>query len=211
MNEVNETIEKLKAQFGADIGEQPEFRGECGVVVPRAKILDVCRFLKTGCGFDMLTDLTGVDNLGSDPRFEVHYLVYAIARRERLRLVTGVPENDAAVDSVVSVWSTADWHEREAFDLLGLTFRGHPNLKRIIMWEGYPHFPLRKDFPVAGLPAELPSTAQNAGRAESAPQEGGPFVAGIGAVSAPHREPRATDTAAERDGKTAHPGHVEEI
>ena len=208
---MNTTIEKLKAQFGAEIGEQPEFRGECGVVVLRAKILDVCRFLKSDCGFDMLTDLTGVDNLGAEPRFEVHYLVYSIARREHLRLVTSAPADEAVVDSVVSVWSTADWHEREAFDLLGITFRGHPNLKRIIMWEGYPHFPLRKDFPVAGLPADLPATAQNAGRAESAPMEGGPFVAGIGGAGAPRREPRSNDTAAERDNKTAHPGHVEEI
>ena len=208
---MNTTVENLKAKFGAEIGEQPEFRGECGVTVTRAKILEVCRFLKTDCGFDMLTDLTGVDNLGAEPRFEVHYLVYALAQHERLRLVVSAPADDAVVDSVVSVWSTADWHEREAFDLLGITFRGHPNLKRIIMWEGYPHFPLRKDFPVAGLPANLPATARDAGAAQSAPMEGGPFVAGIGAAGAPRREPRAIDTAAERDEKTAHPGHQEEI
>ena len=208
---MNTTIEKLKAQFGAEIGEQPEFRGENGVVVPRAKILDVCRFLKAGCGFDMLTDLTGVDNLGAEPRFEVHYLAYSIARREHLRLVTSAPTDEAVVDSVVSVWSTADWHEREAFDLLGITFRGHPNLKRLIMWEGYPYHPLRKDFPVAGLPADLPVTAQNAGTAQSAPMEGGPFVAGIGTAGASRREPRSNNTSAERDTKTAHPGHQEEI
>lgn len=190
---MNNTIEKLKAKFGAAIGAQPEFRGEFGVTVPRAKLTEVCRFLKTDGGFEMLTDLTGVDNLGAEPRFEVHYLVYSLARREHLRLVVGVPEGDAVVDSVVSIWSTADWHEREAFDLLGLAFRGHPNLKRIIMWEGYPHHPLRKDFPLAGLPAELPATAQNAGTAQPAPQEGGPFVAGLGAGGAIQREPRAHD------------------
>ena len=208
---MNETIEKLEAQFGAEIGELPEFRGECGVTVPRARILEVCRFLKADCGFDMLTDLSGVDNLGEEPRYEVHYLVYALARRERLRLKVGVPEGDAVVDSVVSVWGTADWSEREAFDMFGLGFRGHPNLTRILMWEGYPHFPLRKDFPLAGLPAELPATARNAGTAEPSPMNGGPFVAGIGAVGAMRREPRATDTVAERDEKTAHPAHQEEI
>ena len=208
---MNATIEKLKAKFGADIGEQPEFRGEFGVTVPRAKILEVCRFLKADCGFDMLTDLTGVDNLGAEPRFEVHYLVYSLARREHLRLVISTSAEDAVVDSVVPVWSTADWHEREAFDLLGIIFRGHPNLKRIMMWEGYPHHPLRKDFPLAGLPADLPATAKNAGMVQPAPMEGGPFVAGIGTVGAPRREPRANDTAAERDERTAHPGHQEDI
>jgi len=208
---VNATLEKLKAKFGAEIGELPEFRGEFGVTVPGAKLLEVCRFLKTEGGFDMLTDLSGVDNLGTVPRFEVHYLLYALARRQHLRLVVGVPDAVASVDSVVSVWSTADWHEREAFDMFGIDFRGHPNLKRILMWDGYPHHPLRKDFPLAGLPAELPATAQNAGRVQPAPMEGGPFVAGIGTSSAPRREPRATDTAAERDEKTAHPGHQEEI
>ncbi len=208
---MNTTIEKLKAQFGAEIGELPEFRGECGVTVARARILEVCRFLKAGCGFDMLTDLSGVDNLGEEPRYAVHYIVYALARHERLRLTVGVPEGDAAVASVVSVWGTADWHEREAFDMFGLTFRGHPNLKRILMWDGYPHFPLRKDFPLAGLPAELPATARNAGTAQPVPMEGGPFVAGIGTAGAVRREPRASDTVAERDAKTAHPGHQEEI
>jgi NADH-quinone oxidoreductase subunit C len=196
---LNATIEKLKAKFGADIGEQPEFRGECGVTVARGKILEVCRFLKAECGFDMLTDLTGVDNLGVEPRFEVHYLVYALARHEQLRLVVSVPADDAVVDSVVAVWSTADWHEREAFDLLGISFRGHPNLKRIMMWEGYPHHPMRKDFPLAGLPADLPATTQNVPPAVAAPQEGGPFASSAGELTARQREPRATATAAERD------------
>jgi len=208
---VNATIEKLQAKFGADLGVMPEFRGEAGVTVARARLLEVCRFLKAACGFDMLTDLSGVDNLGEEPRYEVHYLVYALARRERLRLKVGVPAGDAVVDSVVTVWGTADWHERETFDMFGIGFRGHPKLTRILMWEGYPHFPLRKDFPLAGLPAELPATAQNAGRAESAPMAGGPFVAGIGPVGAVRREPRANDTMAERDAKLAHPEHQEEV
>ncbi|TAN36939.1 MAG: NADH-quinone oxidoreductase subunit C [Verrucomicrobia bacterium] len=200
------TIEKLKAKFGAEIGELPEFRGEFGVTVARAKILDVCRFLKTECGFDMLTDLSGVDNLGAEPRFEVHYLLYSLTRRQHLRLVVGVPADAAVVESVVSVWSTADWHEREAFDMFGISFRGHPNLTRIIMWEGYPHHPLRKDFPLAGLPAELPATAQNAGAVQPAPMEGGPFVASIGTAGATRREPRVHDTAAERDATAQQEG-----
>ena len=205
------TIEKLKARFGAEIGELPEFRGEFGVNVPRARIAEVCRFLKIECGFDMLTDLSGVDNLGAEPRFEVHYLLYALARHEHLRLVIGVPADDVVVDSVVSVWRTADWHEREAFDMFGIHFRGHPNLKRIIMWDGYPHFPLRKDFPLAGLPAGLPATAQNVGSAQAAPMAGGPFVAAIGTDKSVRREPRANDTMAERDEKSASRNRQEDV
>jgi len=112
---------------------------------------------------------------------------------------------------VTGVWRTADWHEREAFDMFGIRFRGHPNLKRIIMWEGYPHFPLRKDFPAAGLPAELPATAQNAGMAQPAPMDGGPFVAVIGTDKSVRREPRANDTMAERDEKSIRRNRQEDV
>ena len=107
--------------------------------------------LKGECGFDMLTDLSGVDNYGEDPRYEVDYLLCSLAHRCHLRLKVQVSEDDLVVDTVTGVWRTADWHEREAYDMFGIRFRGHPNLKRILMWEGYPYFPLRKDFPLAGF------------------------------------------------------------
>ena len=207
----NEVINKLKARFGAEIGALPEFRGEYGVTVPRARIVEICRFLKRECDFDMLTDLSGVDNLGQEPRFDVEYLLYSLTHRIHLRIRVGVPESDLEVDSVTGVWRTADWHEREAFDMFGIRFRGHPNLKRIIMWEGYPHFPLRKDFPVAGLPAELPATAQNAGMAQPAPMDGGPFVAVIGTDKSVRREPRANYTMAERDEKSIRRNRQEDV
>ena len=180
------------------IGETTEFRGETSVVIERAKIVEACRYLKTKCGFDMLVDLSGVDNYGEDPRYAVTYELCSLTDRCHLRLKVAVPEDDLIVDSVVPVWKTADWHEREAFDMFGIRFRNHPNLKRILMWEGYPHFPLRKDFPLAGLPAELPETAVDSGKVNTAAMLGGPFVTTPGAGTSARREPRQSDTPAER-------------
>ena len=142
---VKSTRMKGVERFG---GEVSEFRGETTVRLPREKILEACRYMKTECGFDMLTDLSGVDNFGEDQRFEVAYHLYSFATHERLRLKIGVPEDDLIVDSVVSVWRTADWHEREAFDMFGIRFRGHPNLKRLMLYPEFVGHPLRKDYPV---------------------------------------------------------------
>jgi NADH-quinone oxidoreductase subunit C len=193
-----QAVEQLKTRFGETVGAPVEFRGETTVTVAPAKIVDVCRFLKAEYGFDMLTDLAGVDNYGEDPRYEVDYLLYSMRDRCHLRLKVRVPETAPIVDTVTGVWRTADWHEREAFDMFGIRFRGHPNLKRILMWDGYPHHPLRKDFPLAGIPAELPETAVNAGRVEAAPMLGGPFVSTTGTTSSVRREPRQHDTIAEQ-------------
>lgn len=206
-----EAIEKLKAHFGDEVQSVAEFRGEWTVTVTRARIVEMCRFLKEQCGFDMLTDLSGVDNYGEDPRFEVDYLLYALAARCRLRVKVTVPEDDLAVDSVVGVWRTADWHEREAFDMFGIRFRGHPNLKRILMWDGYPYFPLRKEFPLAGLPAELPETAVDAGTVEVAPMLGGPFVPTTGTGSSVRREPRQVDAVVENLERLKNPSKNEQV
>jgi NADH-quinone oxidoreductase subunit C len=192
-----QTVEQLKAKFGDAIGEVVEFRGEVSVVVARDKILSVCQFLAKDCQYDMLTDLSGLDNYGEDPRFAVVYHVYSLTHHIMLRLKVAVPEDDMIVDSVVSVWKTADWHERETFDMFGIRFRNHPNLKRILMWEGYPHYPLRKDFPLAGLPADLPETAVEADTVRTAPMLGGPFVTTAGTRSSIRREPRQADVVAE--------------
>src|SRR5437667_2473688 len=178
-------------------GVSSEFRGETTVRLPREKILEACRYLKSECGFDMLTDVSGVDNFGDEVRYEVVYHLYSISNRQHLRLKISVPEDDLIVDSVVPVWKTADWHEREAFDMFGIRFRNHPNLKRILMWDGYPYFPLRKDFPLAGIPTELPATAVDADSVRAAPMLGGPFVPAIGTNSSVVREPRQVDTVVE--------------
>lgn len=205
------SVEKLKARFGDAILGVAEFRGETTVRVAREKILEICGFLKKECAFDMLTDLSGVDNYGEDPRFEVVYHLMSLSDKGLLRLKISVSEEDLLVDSVVSVWKTADWHEREAFDMFGLRFRGHPNLKRILMWDGYPHYPLRKDFPLAGIPAELPDTAVDAGKVETANMLGGPFVGGAGSGSSLRREPRQYDTIAEQQNNLKNPVKKEQV
>ena len=192
-----QAIEKLPGR----VGEALEFRGEVTAFVERAKIVEACRYLKLECGFEMLTDIAGVDNYGVHPRYEVVYHLYSMANRCWLRIKVSVPEDDMLLDTVTGVWRTADWHEREAFDMYGIRFRNHPNLKRILMWEGYPYYPLRKDFPLAGMDTELRDAEAGAGKAEAAPMLGGPFVAGAGERTAVRREPRQYDTAAEQQDK----------
>jgi NADH-quinone oxidoreductase subunit C len=104
-----------------------------------------------------------------------------------LRVKLKVPEEVQAVDTVCDIWPTANWHEREIYDMMGIKFNGHPDLRRILMWEGYPYFPLRKDFPLQGLPSEMPDVAFT----KVTPLEGGPFVTVPSTAISKDREPRA--------------------
>jgi NADH-quinone oxidoreductase subunit C len=205
-----QAVERLRANFPGEFEEPSEFRGEISLLVPRERVVAACSWLKQHAGFDMLTDLSGIDHYGEEPRFEVVYLLCALDHGAHLRVKTKLPELDLRVDTVSGVWNTANWHEREAFDMFGIQFTGHPNLKRILMWPGYPHFPLRKEFPVAGLPASLPLTAEpEAGSVVAAPMAGGPFIAGTGASvrsmgsssglpATSQREPRQHETVADQ-------------
>ncbi|HEX7863206.1 MAG TPA: NADH-quinone oxidoreductase subunit C [Verrucomicrobiae bacterium] len=178
---------KLREKFGELITEPIEFRGEITAVVSDAeRIAEVCAFAKTELGFNYLVDLSTVDNYGDDPRFTVVYELYGYSHRQHLRIKTSVSEEKSELPTVTSVWRTADWHEREAYDMMGVRFRGHPDLRRILMWEGYPYFPLRKDFPLAGKASEFPDVAFS----NPAPLEGGPFVTVPGGRDAIAREPR---------------------
>ena len=182
-----ELAQKLKAQFGDLIAELPEFRGEIALKISDAeRIVEVCAFAKKELGFDYLVDVSSVDNYGDDPRFTVVYHLYGLAHRCYLRLKTDVGEEQSELPTVITVWRTADWHEREIYDMMGVRFRGHPDLRRILMWEGYPYFPLRKDFPVSGKPTNLPEIAFT----ETAPLQGGPFVTIAGGKDTISREPR---------------------
>ena len=182
-----ELAQQLKARFGDLISEPTEFRGEIAVKLADAeRIVEVCTFAKKEQGFDYLVDVSSVDNYGEDPRWTVVYHFYGIAHRCYLRLSTSVSEEKSEMPTVTTVWRTADWHEREIYDMMGVRFRGHPDLRRIIMWEGYPYFPLRKDFPLGGKPTELPDIAFT----KTAPIEGGPFVTMPGGRDAIEREPR---------------------
>jgi len=182
-----ELAEKLKARFGEKLAGPSEFRGEITLkVVDAGTINAVCAFAKRELAFDYLVDVSSVDNYGDDPRWTVVYELYGHGHRCHLRLKTDVSEEASELPTVTDVWRTADWHEREIYDMMGIRFRGHPDLRRILMWEGYPYFPLRKDFPLAGKPSEIPEVAFT----KPAPLEGGPFVTIAGGKDTVAREPR---------------------
>jgi NADH-quinone oxidoreductase subunit C/D len=147
--------QKLKKQFPDAIVDSLSFRGEETVVVKHDAILPVCQFLAadSSLSFDFLTDICGVDYPDREKRFEVVYHLYSMKRKTRLRLKTAVGEGES-LSTVESVWKAASWFEREAYDMLGLTFEGHHDLRRLLTWEGYEGHPLRKDFPTKGVDFE---------------------------------------------------------
>jgi NADH-quinone oxidoreductase subunit C len=182
-----ELAQQLKAKFGDLISDPAEFRGEVTLKVADAeRIPEVCGFAKKDLGFDYLVDITSVDNYGDDPRFTLVYELYGYGHRCHLRLKTSVSEEKSEVPTITEVWRTANWHEREIYDMMGVRFPGHPDLRRILMWEGYPYFPLRKDFPLSGKPSEMPEVAFT----RTAPLEGGPFVTIAGGKDRVARDPR---------------------
>jgi NADH-quinone oxidoreductase subunit C len=142
-------LEKLKERFPESILEVGEFRDELTIIVKKEGIVPICQFLRDDpkLSYNFLSDLCGVDYLERKPRFDVVYNLYSIEKNHRVRLKVRVDEGEI-VPSVTSVWSGANWHEREVFDMFGIRFDGHPDLRRILMpddWEGHP---LRKDFPL---------------------------------------------------------------
>jgi NADH-quinone oxidoreductase subunit C len=182
-----EPASKLKAKFGDLVSEPSEYRGEITVTVVNAQeIAVVCGFAKKQLGFNYLVDISSVDDYGSDPRWTVVYTLRNIDNGVEIRLKTSVSEEKSELPSVLGVWRTSNWHEREIYDMMGIRFTNHPDLRRILMWEGYPYFPLRKDFPLAGKPTELPGVAFT----KPAPLEGGPFVTLPSEAGAINREPR---------------------
>ena len=185
---------KIGERFGDLISAPVEFRDEVTIIVQdSARIGEVCEFAKRELGFNYLVDISSIDNYGEDPRWTVVYELYGYGHRNYLRIKTNVGEEKSEVPTVTGVWRTADWHEREIYDMMGIRFAGHPDLRRILMWEGYPYFPLRKDFPLAGKPTELPEVAFS----QAAPLEGGPFVTAPGGKDSIAREPRVRTPEAE--------------
>lgn len=148
--ESNRAVIKLKEKFPSSVQEVKEFRGEVTVTVSKEHIVDICRFLKTDLHYNLLTDVTAVDYLGRDPRFMVVYNLYSIPNKDRLRVKAAVSETAPEIDSVCCVWNSANWLERETFDLFGITFVGHPDLRRILMTDDWIGHPLRKDYPLQG-------------------------------------------------------------
>jgi len=144
-------VEKLRAANANWVAEAVDALGEVTVFVPREAIVDVCTFMKREQAFDLLADLCGTDRgPEEDPRFEVNYHLFSTIHHNRIRLKVLLSEDDPNVQSVTGVWRTADWHERETFDMFGVVFEGHPDLRRILMPSDFDGYALRKDFPLRG-------------------------------------------------------------
>lgn len=142
----------LRGVPGAAIATHAE-RGDATALVEPDRLVETFRFLRDdpACGFDMLMDVTAVDYLGypdrSGPRFEVVYHLYSLGRNKRLRLKVGVPAADPVVPTALEIWPSANWMEREVWDLYGIRFAGHPDLRRLLLYEEFEGHPLRKDYP----------------------------------------------------------------
>jgi len=186
----------LKARFPSATDRASRDHAACNV--PLAEVPAVMHFLRDEQGFDHLADLTAVDWAeGASPRFTVVYNLFAIARGEYIRVAADCTNDlEPAAPTVTHLWPGANWHERECFDMFGITFEGHPDLRRILMWDGYPYHPLRKEFPLAGIETVLPD-AEIAEVTKTpviaAPMAGGPFVASPGEINMADAEPSAKD------------------
>ena len=150
MVEGNHTVARLRERFPQDALEVSEFRGETSITIPAPRVTDICRFLRDepGLQYDMLTDLTVVDQLGlgASPRFVAVYTLTSLPHGQRVRLKAPIPSDPPTIASVTPIWPGANWPEREAYDLMGVTFRGHPDPRRILLPQDWKGHPLRKDY-----------------------------------------------------------------
>jgi NADH-quinone oxidoreductase subunit C len=201
----------LKERF-PQASERPS-TDHAAFTVPLADVPTVLKFLRDEGGFDLLMDITAIDWAeGTTPRFTVVYHLLSTTRPGTyVRIAANcASDTEPTAPSVVGLWAGANWHERECYDMFGIKFEGHPDLRRILMWDAYPYHPLRKEFPLAGIETELPieDIAQETGtKVIAAPMAGGPFVASPGEINLTEAEPRAKDeTWSDRRAK---PGHTE--
>jgi NADH-quinone oxidoreductase subunit C len=151
-------LEKLRSAGEDTVVSVNEYRGETTVVVRKDRIHAVCQILRDEPEFlfDSLRDLCGADYYRPADRYEVIYNLYSLPHLFRLRVKVRVDESDLHVDTVTDLWQTANWHERETYDMFGILFDGHPDLRRMYLPEEFEHHPLRKDFPLMGIPGSLP-------------------------------------------------------
>src|SRR5215471_2299924 len=165
-----EVFDSLEKSLGEKVQQKTDFRGERTYTISTQDLREIVKFCRDNLSFDYLLDITSIDNFGEEPRFEIVYHLYSMPHAVHLRLKLKLSEEVGALNTVSDIWPTADWHEREIYDMMGIKFNGHPDLRRILMWDGYPFFPLRKDFPLAGLPSDMPDVAFT----KVTPLEGGP-------------------------------------
>jgi NADH-quinone oxidoreductase subunit C len=159
-------LEKLREKFAPEILASHQERGNLTIVARKDNLHKILELLKNDpdLAFEILMDVCGVDYLkmGEKPRFEVVYHLYSVSKNHRVRLRVKVPEEDMTLPTATDLWKSADWHEREAYDMFGFQFVGHPNLKRLLLFEGFEGHPLRKDYPMEKrqkipLPEEKPT------------------------------------------------------
>ncbi len=144
--------QKIKERFPDEFVETKEYSGQLAVTVKKKRVVEICRFLHDDpeLAFDHITDVTAVDYPNDEERFEVVYHFYSIPKNHRIRLKARVREEDCTIDSVTGIWQGANFMEREAYDLMGIRFNGHPDLRRILLTDDFEGHPLRKDYPVEG-------------------------------------------------------------
>ncbi|PYJ77326.1 MAG: NADH-quinone oxidoreductase subunit C, partial [Verrucomicrobia bacterium] len=131
-----EALASLEKSLGEKIQNKTEFRGEMTYTIPAANLREIAKFCRDELSFDYLIDITSIDNSGEEPRFEIVYELYSMSLGAHLRLKLRVSEAAGSVDTVSDIWPTANWHEREIYDMMGIKFDGHPDLRRILMWDG---------------------------------------------------------------------------
>ena len=154
------TVEKLSENFPDGFVNVYQSTGDTFVQVESESILEICKYLKEELHFIYLNDIFGIDRFTSEDRFEVAYNLVSLRDRERLFLKTRLPEEEPVLESVTNIWKSASWMEREVYDMFGVKFTNHPDFRRIFMPEDYEYFPMRKEFPLLGIPGsiELPSS-----------------------------------------------------
>jgi NADH-quinone oxidoreductase subunit C len=145
----------LREDFPGEVIQVVKFRGEWTAVMKPERLLEIMKFLRDTWSYKMCHGVTSVDLYPSEPRFMVVYHLLNLNRAVRFRVKCPVPGDEPEIDSVVPIWTGADYTEREVYDLMGIRFRGHPDLRRILMPEDYEHHPLRKDFPLTGFPVGI--------------------------------------------------------
>jgi NADH-quinone oxidoreductase subunit C len=167
--------------------------------VPMGDVIPVLKYLRDEFAFDLLMDVTGIDWAeGASPRFTTVWHLHSTTTHAYVRVAADcASDSEPSAPTAVELWAGANWHERETWDLLGIRFTGHPDLRRILMWDEYPYHPLRKDFPLAGIETALPDVEvveETNAKVIAAPMAGGPFVASsAGEVNPSDAEPRAKD------------------
>ncbi|HMB93013.1 MAG TPA: NADH-quinone oxidoreductase subunit C [Rhodothermales bacterium] len=158
--QVADVVDALREKFGDTVGDLIVYAGEHTVFVGKAQIVEVCRWLKDEQGFTYFVDMGGVDRFTDGDRFEVFYNLVSITDRKRIRLKIRVDEEDLHVPSVTGVFRAANWNEREVYDMLGIVFDDHPDMRRMFMPEDFEYYPQRKEFPLLGVPGSLPLPPQ---------------------------------------------------